>query len=77
MREIVSPKATQEFAKLPKARLYLIKYRCTPEDSRELDKLTTYKTLSANNEHELHERLNQILEDVKKFAKYQDAVIVN
>ena len=79
MREVISPTATQQFAKeLGKnARLYLVKYRCTPDDSRTLDRLPTYKTLAANNENELHERLNQILEEIKKFAHYQDAKIVS
>jgi hypothetical protein len=79
MREVISPTATQQFAKeLGKnARLYLVKYRCTSEDSNELDRLRTYKTLSANNENELNERLNQILEEIKKFAHYQDAKIVS
>ena len=79
MREIVSPEATKNFAKMAskKTRFYLIKYRCSQEDSDALDKLSTYKTLSANNENELRERLNQILDEIKKFADYQDAKIVN
>ena len=79
MREIVSPEASKRFSKKlgRKSRLYLIKYRCSREDSDALDKLSTYKTLSANNENELRERLNQILEEIKKFADYQDAKIVS
>ena len=79
MREVISPTATQQFSKEigKKSRLYLIKYRCTPEDSRELDRLKTYKTLSASNKKELNELLDKILKEIKEFANYQDALIVD
>ena len=79
MRDEVSVEASKRFNKEfgRNGRLYLIKYRCTPENSKALSKLNAYKIYTANNEQQLDSALQKIMADIEQFADYSDAKIVN